>query len=74
MVGRNGAEQHRLHVPVLRQAIEGFLRHGQLWGPAAARRGPAQPHDPVGGLELFKLVGAASPARDSEWMHFITLA
>jgi hypothetical protein len=57
VLGRDGAEQDRPHVAVLGQAVEGFLQHGQLLGPAAARRGPAQAHDPVRRLELFELVG-----------------
>ena len=57
VLGRDGAEQDRLHVVVLGEAVEGFLQHGQLLRPTAARRRPAQAHDPVSGLKPFELVG-----------------
>jgi hypothetical protein len=41
VLGRDGAEQDRLHVAVLGEAVERLLQHSQLLGLAAARRRPA---------------------------------
>jgi class 3 adenylate cyclase len=55
-LGRDGAEQDRLHVAVLGQTVEGFPEHSQLLWVVATRRGPTQAHHLVCGLELFRAV------------------